>query len=129
MTRYYIVEQGQNTDGKRSNEMAGLNPFFDGLTYNTRGYFAHCSYFPRPHRTRKNITHQAKYPRVVKQSNMVYLRNGEIANAKINETMSARKPHRRALVLPGHKRRINETRCQLMRKGLKLLTRNKNFVY
>ena len=25
MTRYYTVEQGQNTDGKQSNEMAGLN--------------------------------------------------------------------------------------------------------
>jgi len=25
-----------------------INPLFDGLTYNTRGHFAHCSYFSSP---------------------------------------------------------------------------------
>ena len=25
-----------------------INPLFDGLTYNTSGHFAHCSYFSSP---------------------------------------------------------------------------------
>ena len=63
MTRYYNVELRKNTDGKRSNKMAGLNdpnlvgknsgilnPLFHGLIYNTRGHFAHCSYFSSPPR-------------------------------------------------------------------------------
>ena len=60
MTCYYTVD-GQNTDRKRSNEMAKLNdqnssgknsgiinPLLYGLTYNTHGYFAHCleKYYP-----------------------------------------------------------------------------------
>ena len=56
MPHYYTVGQGKNTDGKRRNKMAEINspnlleknsgminPLFDGLTYNTRGHFAHCS--------------------------------------------------------------------------------------
>ena len=56
MTRYYTLEESQNTDGKRSNEMAGLNdpnlteinsgimnPVFGGLTFNTSGRLSHCS--------------------------------------------------------------------------------------
>ena len=85
MPRYYPVEQGKNTDLKRSDKMAAqnewrnggiINPIFDGLTYNTSGHFAlHCSYFPRPYGARKNTTQLAKYPRVsyVKQSNKMYL--------------------------------------------------------
>ena len=45
-----------------------MNPLFDGLKCNTRGHFAHCSYFSSPLRG-------AKYPRVlyVKPSNKVYI--------------------------------------------------------
>jgi len=48
-----------------------INPLFDGLTYNTSGHFAHCSYFSEP----KNTTQLAKYPRVlfVRSSNKVYV--------------------------------------------------------
>ena len=28
-----------------------INPLFDGLTYNTSGHFAHCSYFSSPLRS------------------------------------------------------------------------------
>ena len=42
-----------------------INPLYDGLTYNTSGHFAHCSY----------TAQLAKYPRVlyVKPSNKVYI--------------------------------------------------------
>ena len=52
-----------------------INPLFDGLTYNTSGHFAHCSYFSSPYGARKNTTQLAKYPRVlyVKPSNKVYV--------------------------------------------------------
>ena len=52
-----------------------INPLFDGLTYNTSGHFAHCSYFPRPYGARKNTTQLTKYPRVlyVRPTNKVYL--------------------------------------------------------
>ena len=48
-----------------------INPLFDGLTYNTSGHFAHCSYFSSP----RSTTKLAKYPRVlyVKPSNKVYV--------------------------------------------------------
>ena len=48
---------GQKYGLKRSNKMAAqnewrnggiINPLFDGLTYNTSGRFAHCSYFSSP---------------------------------------------------------------------------------
>ena len=44
------------------------------LTYNTRGHFAHCSYFSSPLGARKNTTQLAKYPRLlyVKPSNKLY---------------------------------------------------------
>ena len=47
-----------------------INLLFDGLTYNTRGHFAHC-----PCGVRKNTAQLAKYPRVlyVKPSNTMYL--------------------------------------------------------
>ena len=52
-----------------------INPLFDGLTYNTSGHFAHCSYFYSPLRGSENTTQLAKYPRVlyVKPSNKVYV--------------------------------------------------------
>ena len=64
MTRYFTVEHGKNTDGKRRNKTAGLSdPNFvlfakklengDGLTYNTRGHFAYCSSFLRRYGARK----------------------------------------------------------------------------
>ena len=45
-----------------------INLLLDGLTYNTRGHFAHCSHF-------KNTTQLAKYPRALyaKPSNKMYL--------------------------------------------------------
>ena len=52
-----------------------INLLFDGLTYNMRGHFAHCSYFSSPLRgLRKNTTQLAKYLRVlyVKPSNKMY---------------------------------------------------------
>ena len=61
-----------------------INPLFDGLTYNTHGHFAHCSYFPRPYGAWKNTTQLAKYPRVlymyVKPSNKMYIRKDVIIN-------------------------------------------------
>ena len=52
-----------------------INPLFDGLTYNTSGHFAHCSYFSSPLRGSENTTQLAKYPRVlyVRPSNKVYV--------------------------------------------------------
>ena len=52
-----------------------INPLFDGLTYNTSGHFAHCSYFSSPLRASENTTQLAKYPRVlyVRPSNKVYV--------------------------------------------------------
>ena len=38
---------------------------FDGLAYNTYGYFAHCSYFSSPLRGSENTTQLAKYPYVL----------------------------------------------------------------
>ena len=54
-----------------------INLLFDGFTYNSRGYFAHCSYFSSPLRGSENTTQLAKYPRVlyVKPSNKIYLSN------------------------------------------------------
>ena len=40
-------------------------PLFGGLTYNTRGHFAHCSYFSRHYGARKNTTQLENYPRVL----------------------------------------------------------------
>ena len=47
-----------------------INQFFDGLTCNTSGHFAHCSYFCSP-LCRRNTMQLAKYPRIlyVKPSN------------------------------------------------------------
>ncbi len=84
LSRWYIEEQGKFSDGKRSmqTKMVELNDpnfevftsyireminlSFDGLTYNTSGHFAHCSYFS---------TQCTKYPRVlyVKPLNKVYV--------------------------------------------------------
>ena len=53
-----------------------INPLFDGLTYNTCGHFAHCSYSSSPpYGARKNTTQLAKYPHLlyVKPSNKVYM--------------------------------------------------------
>ena len=52
-----------------------INPLFDGLTYNTSGHFAHCSYFSSPLRGSENTTQLANYPRVlyVRPSNKVYV--------------------------------------------------------
>ena len=52
-----------------------INPLFDGLTYNTSGHFAHCSYFSSPLRGSENTTQLAKYPRVlyVRPSSKVYV--------------------------------------------------------
>ena len=52
---------GQKYGLKRSDKMAAqneptnggiINPLFDGLTYNTSGHFAHCSYYMLNHRIR-----------------------------------------------------------------------------
>ena len=52
-----------------------INPLFDGITDNTRGYFTHCSHFSSPLRGSENTTQLVKYPRVlsVKPSNKVYI--------------------------------------------------------
>ena len=51
-----------------------INPLFDGLTYNTRGHFAHCSYFSLP-LLGEYTTQLTKYPCVlyVKPSDKVYI--------------------------------------------------------
>ena len=67
----------QNREAKITKSFCSgiINLLFDGFTYNTRGHFAHCSYFSSPLRARKNTTQLAKYPRVlyVKPSNKIYL--------------------------------------------------------
>ena len=63
MPRYYTVEQGKQSDKMAEQNLVfggKINPLFDGLTYNTSGHFAHCSYFPRPFGPRKNTTQLTK---------------------------------------------------------------------
>ena len=62
-----------------------INLLFDGLTYNTRGHFAHCSHFSPSCGARKNTTQLAKSPRVlyVKPSNKMYIRDLFVALIKI----------------------------------------------
>ena len=42
-----------------------INLLFVGFTYNTRGHFAHCSYFFPPCRSRNNTAQLAKCPRIL----------------------------------------------------------------
>ena len=82
MAGYYTVEHDKKY-GLRAERQNGrtklyfisgiINALFDGLTYNSRGHFAHCSYFSSLLPARKNTTQLAKYPRelYVKQSNKV----------------------------------------------------------
>ena len=73
--KYGLKEGRQNCRTKLYFISGIIYSLFDGLTYNTSGHFAHCSYFSSPLRARKNTTQLAKYPRVlyVKPSNKVYL--------------------------------------------------------
>ena len=73
--KYGLKEERQNGRTKLYFFSGIINPLFDGLTYNTSGHFAHCSYFPTPLRARKNTTQLPKYPRVLynKQSNKACL--------------------------------------------------------
>ena len=63
--KYGLKAERQNGRTKLYFISGIINPLFDGLTYNTSGYFAHCTYFS---------SQLAKYPRVlyVKPSNKVY---------------------------------------------------------
>ena len=64
-------QNGRAKRPKHSGKNSGIiNPLLDGLTYNTSGHLASCSYFSEP-RTKQ----LAKYPRAlyVKTSNKVYL--------------------------------------------------------
>ena len=64
--RWISKTKSQNTRKWRTGGI--INPLFDGLTYDTSGHFAHCSY-------QKNTTQLAKYLRVlyVKPLNKVYI--------------------------------------------------------
>ena len=44
--RWISKTKSQNTRKWRNGGI--INPLFDGLTYNTSGHFAHCSYFSSP---------------------------------------------------------------------------------
>ena len=44
--RWISKTKSQNTIKWRNGGI--INPLFDGLTYNTSGHFAHCSYFSSP---------------------------------------------------------------------------------
>ena len=72
--RWISKTKSQNTRKWRNGGI--ISPLFDGLTYNTSGHFAHCSYFPSPLRgSEKYYATRKIYPRVlcVKPSNKVYL--------------------------------------------------------
>ena len=47
--RWISKTKSQNTRQWRSGGI--INPLFNGLTYNTRGHYAHCSYFSEPRRS------------------------------------------------------------------------------
>ena len=73
---YKMAAQNEPTLEKYKWRSGGIiNPLFDGLTYNTSGHFANCSYFSSPLRGSENTTQLAKYPRVlyVRPSNKVYV--------------------------------------------------------
>ena len=72
--RWISKTKSQNTRKWRNGGI--INPLFDGLTYNTSGHFAHCSYFFSPLRgsekyyTTRKISARIQY---VKPSNKVYI--------------------------------------------------------
>ena len=52
--RWISKTKSQNTRKWRNGGI--INPLFEGLTYNTSGHFAHCSYFSEPHTPQTSLT-------------------------------------------------------------------------